>query len=161
MQRIDSDEINKRVFELTGYSREDFSVCLGCKICASVCTANDLELNVNPQDILLSLFMGHGSYRGHPLLKYCTNCYRCTNACPWGIRIPEVIRAVRESLGMETLFERVFKDSIRIWGRVYEPYIFLKTGLFLAKEGYLRYMPKWTEYMSFHLPKKVKIKTGS
>ncbi|HOT41810.1 MAG TPA: (Fe-S)-binding protein [Syntrophorhabdaceae bacterium] len=161
MQRIDSNHMNERVFELTGYRREDFSVCLGCKICASVCTVNDLAINVNPQDILLSLFMGKAVDKAHPLFRYCTNCYQCTNACPWGIRIPEVIRAVRESLGMETLFERVFKGSVGIWGRVYEPYIFLKTGLFLAREGYLRYMPKWTGYMSFHLPKKVKIKTGS
>ena len=51
--------MNKRdhdiVFKHTGYRREDFSVCLGCKICASVCTVNDLSLNVNPQDILISL----------------------------------------------------------------------------------------------------------
>jgi heterodisulfide reductase subunit C len=145
------------VFKHTGYRREDFSVCLGCKICASVCTANDLSLNVNPQSILLSLFMGEGINADHGLVKYCMNCYRCTYACPWGIRIPEVIRAVREDLSVESTFEKAFKGSLKIWGRVYEPYIFLKTGMFLIKEGYLKYMPKWTEYMSFHLPHRVKL----
>ena len=29
-----------RIFTLAGYNREDFSVCLGCRICASVCTIN-------------------------------------------------------------------------------------------------------------------------
>jgi hypothetical protein len=67
-----------------------------------------------------------------------------------------VIRAVRESLAMESTFERAFKGSLKIWGRVYEPYIFLRAGMFLVKEGYLKYMPKWTGYMSFHLPHKVK-----
>jgi heterodisulfide reductase subunit C len=155
-------EMNKKnhgmVFEHTGYRREDFSVCLGCKICASVCTANDLSLSVNPQDILISLFMGEEIRADHGLVRYCTNCYRCTNACPWAIRIPEVIRAVRESLAMESTFEKAFKGSLKIWGRVYEPYIFLRAGMFLVKEGYLKYMPKWTEYMSVHLPHKAKIR---
>jgi len=57
---------------------------------------------------------------------------------------------------MESTFEKAFKGSLKIWGRVYEPYIFLRAGMFLVKEGYLRYMPKWTEYVSFHLPHKVK-----
>jgi heterodisulfide reductase subunit C len=144
------------VFRHTGYRREDFSVCLGCKICASVCTANDLALNVNPQDILISLLMGEEVNADHGLLRNCTNCYRCTYACPWNIRIPEVIRAVRESLDIESTFEKAFKGSLKIWGRVYEPYIFLRVGTLLVKEGYLKYMPKWTEYMSFHFPHKVK-----
>jgi len=67
-----------------------------------------------------------------------------------------VIRAIRESIGMESTFEKAFKGSLKIWGRVYEPYIFLRVGTLLVKEGYLKYMPKWTEYMSFHLPHKVK-----
>jgi Fe-S oxidoreductase len=145
-----------RISELTGYRSADFSVCLGCKICASVCTANDLALNVNPQDILIALFMGDDVKADNGLVRYCTNCYRCTHACPWGIRIPEVIRALRETLGLESAFERAFKGSLKIWGRVYEPYIFLRAGAFLVQEGYLKYMTKWTEYMSFHLPHKVK-----
>jgi len=146
----------EKAIELSGYKREDFSVCLGCKICASVCTANDLGCNVNPQEILSSIFTGKSIYTDHNLLKYCTNCYRCTDACPWGIRIPEILRALRETLSLESSFEKAFKESVRIWGRVYEPYIFLKTGMFLVSEGYLKYMPKWTEYVGFHLPHKVK-----
>lgn len=145
-----------RVIELSGYRREDFSVCLGCKICASVCTANDLGCNVNPQDILISLFMDTDISKEHSLLKYCTNCYMCTDACPWGIRIPEILRALKETLSIESNFENAFKGSVKIWGRVYEPYIILKTGMFLIKEGYLKYIPRWTEYVGFHLPHKVK-----
>ncbi len=45
------------IAELAGYKREDFSVCLGCKICGSVCTINDLSVPANPQALLLSLFL--------------------------------------------------------------------------------------------------------
>ena len=155
------NEKQETVFNHPGYRREDFAVCLGCKICASVCTVNDLSLSVNPQEILSSLFMGEDIRADHGLVQYCTNCYRCTHACPWGIRIPEVIRAVRESLSMESTFEKAFKGSLDLWGRVYEPYIFLRTGMFLVREGYLKYMLKWTEYMSFHLPHRVKRLNGS
>jgi len=144
------------VFELTGYRREDFSVCLGCKICASVCTANDLVLNVNPQELLLKLFVGEGIENNHPLVRYCTSCYRCTSACPWQIRIPEVVRAIKESLGIEGRFEKAFKKCLAIWGRVYEPFVVIMSAPDLLKGGYLKYVLRWMEYAGFHLPHKVK-----
>jgi ferredoxin len=148
----------ERISELTGYRKEDFSVCLGCKICASVCTVNDLAIDTNPQELLTSIFLGHDIRKDAPLVRYCTSCYRCTNACPWKIRIPEVVRALREDLDVASDFERGFKSSVNIWGRVYEPYVFLKAATFMLKEGYLKYMPRWTEYIAFHLPHKVKRK---
>jgi len=152
--------MNKRnhdiVFKHTGYRREDFSVCLGCKICASVCTVNDLELNVNPQDLLLKLFVGEEIKDDNTLVRYCTSCYRCTAACPWQIRIPDVVRAVKESLGMESLFEKAFKKSLNIWGRVYEPFVVVMAASDLLKGGYIKYMPRWMEYAGFHFPHKVK-----
>ena len=57
---------------------------------------------------------------------------------------------------MASPFERAFKGSVKIWGRVYEPYVFLMSVPFLLKEGYVKHMMKWTEYMSIHLPHKVK-----
>jgi heterodisulfide reductase subunit C len=143
--------------ELAGYRKEDFSVCLGCKICGSVCTINDLSVAANPQALLLSLFMQKELTRDDPVLRYCTNCYNCMNACPWRIRIPEIVRAVKGQLGLETPFEKAFKSSISVWGRVYEPYVFLKSIPFLLRGGYLAYVTRWTEYINFHLPHKVKI----
>ena len=147
-----------RIAALAGYRKEDFSVCLGCRICASVCTVNDLGTDVNPQDLLARLFLGEEVRPDDHLVRYCTGCYRCTSACPWNIRIPEVVRALRESLGMASPFEKAFKGSIGIWGRVYEPYVFLMSLPFLVKEGYLKHMTKWMEYMSFHLPHRARRK---
>jgi hypothetical protein len=64
---------------------------------------------------------------------------------------------MRKELALETPFERAFKSSIGVWGRVYEPYVFLKSLPFLLREGYLAYVPRWKEYMNLHLPHKVKI----
>ncbi len=150
MQKID------KIIELAGHKKEDLSVCMGCKVCASVCTVNDLDIAMNPQELLVRLFLGEEIEKDHPLVRYCTSCYRCTGACPWKIRIPEVVRALRESLDVASPFEKAFKGSLKIWGRVYEPYVFLMSVSFLLKEGYVKHMPKWTEYMSFHLPHKVK-----
>jgi len=85
-----------RAIELTDYERQDFSVCLGCKICASVCTVNDLDLSTNPQEMLQKLFLGKDVAADDPLVRFCTGCYRCTGACPWEIRIPDVVRALRQ-----------------------------------------------------------------
>jgi heterodisulfide reductase subunit C len=145
------------IAELAGYKREDFSVCLGCKICGSVCTINDLSVAANPQALLFNLFMQRELAADDPVLRYCTNCYNCTQACPWHIRIPEIVRAVKEEMGLETSFEKAFKSSIVIWGRVYEPYVFLKSLSFLVRGGYLTYLMRWKEYINFHLPHKVKV----
>ncbi len=150
MQKIE------KIIALAGYHRADLSVCLGCKICASVCTVNDLGKDVNPQDLLARLFLGEEIVSDDPLVRYCTSCYRCTGACPWRIRIPEVVRALRDALGMASPFEKAFKSSVSIWGRVYEPYVFLMAVPFLIKEGYIKHMMRWIEYMSIHLPHKVR-----
>lgn len=142
--------------ELTGYNRQDFSVCLGCKICASVCTVNDISGNANPQDMLQRIFLGKEIPASESLVRSCTGCYRCTGACPWEIRIPDMIRALRHELEIESPFEKAFKGSVALFGRVYEPYVLLKAVPFLLKGGYVRHMTRWMEYMGFHLPHKVK-----
>ncbi|MCX7857126.1 MAG: 4Fe-4S dicluster domain-containing protein [Deltaproteobacteria bacterium] len=147
MQMIDTE----KVFEYSGYKKEDFSVCLGCKICASVCTLNDIGENVNPQEILISIFLGK-VLNTHPLVRLCTSCYRCTDSCPWSIRIPEVIRALKEISQKEESFGKAFRSSIKIFGRIYEPYVILKLSSVLLRKGYIKFFPKWIEYFSLHLP---------
>ena len=151
---------SERVFTLTGYRRQDFSVCLGCKICASMCTVNDLGISMNPQELLQDLFLGKEIAPDHTLVRFCTGCYRCTHSCPWNIRIPEVVRALREVLAVGSPFEKAFKGSMDIWGRVYEPYVLLKAIPFLLTQGYMKHMTRWIEYMGIHLPHKVKVEKG-
>ena len=95
----------------------------------------------------------HFQRTSRPLLHGLLPVYR---ACPWNIRIPEVIRALREELATESPFEKAFKSSLSIWGRVYEPYVLLKAIPFLIKGGYIKHMSRWMEYMGIHLPHKVK-----
>ncbi len=142
--------------EEAGYQRKDFSVCLGCKICGSVCTINDLSISANPQSLLSAIFMGREVKTDDPLLLYCTSCYNCTSACPWHIRVPEIVRAIKNRMGLETPFERAFKSSVRLLGRVYEPYVFIKSLSFLMRGGYLAYAARWKGYINVHLPHKVK-----
>jgi len=146
----------EHIIELAGYEKEDLTVCLGCKICASVCTVNDLSISTSPQELLQTLFLGKDIAADNPLVRYCTGCYRCTHACPWDIRVPEIVRALRDELATGSPFEKAFKGSVAIWGRVYEPYVLLKAVPFLIKEGYLKHMNRWIEYMGIHLPHKVK-----
>jgi heterodisulfide reductase subunit C len=151
MQKID-----QTVLELTGYRREDLTVCLGCRICASVCTVNDLDIDVNPQELLQDLFLEREITADHALVRYCTGCYRCSTACPWSIRVPEIVRAFREVLATGSPFEKAFKSSLKIWGRVYEPYVLLRAVPFLLSGGYVKHATRWIEYMGIHLPHKVK-----
>ena len=73
--------------------------------------------DTNPQELLQRLFLGKDISADEPLVRYCTGCYRCTGACPWKIRIPEVIRALRHELDMESPFEKAFKGSVAHLGQ--------------------------------------------
>lgn len=137
----------KEVSSLSGQGLEELFVCLGCKICASVCPLNDCGLEVNPRDLLTALFLGEPLDTEAPLIEFCVGCYRCTEECPWGIRVPEVIRALRSVLGLESAFERAFRSSVGRYGRVRECYVILKTLPFLVKRGYGRYLVRWLEYV--------------
>jgi heterodisulfide reductase subunit C len=117
---------------------------------------NDLGLDANPQDLLAGLFLGREARPDDALVRYCTSCYRCTAACPWNIRIPDIVRALRESLDLSSPFERAFRRSVARWGRVYEPYVFLASLSFFISEGYIRYMTKWKSYVTIHLPHRVR-----
>ncbi len=146
----------ERIIDMAGHTRGELSVCLGCRICASVCTVNDLGVVANPQDLLSRLFLGQEIVDDDSLLRYCTSCYLCVSACPWKIQIPDLIRATREVVGDETRFCRGFKKSLDIWGRVYEPYVLWVAAPDIVRGGYLKHMAKWWEYASLHLPHRVK-----
>ena len=60
----------EHALELTDYGRQDFAVCLGCKICASVCTVNDLSPGTNPQEMLQRLFLGQDVAADEPLVRF-------------------------------------------------------------------------------------------
>ena len=72
------------VLELTDYRREDFSVCLGCKVCASVCTVNDILHGGGVeaffeddgdegvlQELTRALNTAVGIFRGHDVFLFC------------------------------------------------------------------------------------------
>ena len=64
---------------------------------------------------------------------------------------------MRDVLELGSPFEKAFKGSVSIWGRVYEPYVLLKAVSFLLTQGYLKHMTRWIEYMGVHMPHKVKM----
>ena len=73
-----------------------------------------------------------------------------------GLTDAPISNAKEESLGMEARFEKAFKMSLNIWGRVYEPFVVMMSAPDLLKGGYVKYLPKWMEYAGFHFPHKVK-----
>ncbi len=144
-----------RAIELTDYERQDFSVCLGCKICASVCTVNDLDLSTNPQEMLQKLFLGKDV---PPKTR-------------WSVFVPAATAVPAPAPGRygypsgsgpapghatESPFEKAFKDPSPYGVRVYEPYVLMRAVPFLLKGGYIKHMTRWMEYMGIHLPHKVK-----
>lgn len=145
------------ILDLAGYRREDLYVCLGCKICSSICVLNEIGIEANPRNFIINLIMEKEELEGDPLLKYCTGCYACTFFCPWEIKVPDVVRAARAAFLPSHPFERAFSSSLELFGRVYEPYLLFRLLPYFFRKGYLRLLVKGLPSFRPSLPKKVKI----
>ncbi|RLB03990.1 MAG: hypothetical protein DRG50_09500 [Deltaproteobacteria bacterium] len=144
------------VAHLAGCREEDLYVCLGCKICSSVCILNDIGIKADPRSFIVSLLLGRDEVCKDPLLKYCTGCYMCTFFCPWEIRVPELVRAAREKILGPHPFDRAFESSLKLLGRAYELYMIFKLLPHLCQGGYMRLLPKFFALFHLRSPKKIK-----
>jgi Fe-S oxidoreductase len=96
----------EHALELTDYRGRTSPSAWDARSARPVCTVNDVSSGTNPQEMLQRLFMGKDVAADEPLVRFCTGCYRCTGACPWEIRIPDVVRALRHVHATESPFEK-------------------------------------------------------
>ena len=104
----------KIILTLKGFSRElaaasdtdfDISCCYGCARCSAVCKVAifaDLGDGITPRSLLYRVILGDSKdLLRSDFIWLCSGCRRCEEACPQGVRISEVVRALRR-LSSET-----------------------------------------------------------
>ncbi len=83
----------------------DISCCHGCARCSSVCKVaifGGLEDGITPRSLLYRAIIGASEEMlGSDFIWLCSGCRRCEEACPQGVKISEVVRALRR-LSIET-----------------------------------------------------------
>lgn len=77
----------------------DISSCFGCARCSSVCKVaifGGLEDRITPRTLLYNAVVGDtAKLTSSKFIWLCSGCGRCEEACPQGVKIPMIVRAMR------------------------------------------------------------------
>lgn len=75
-----------------------FLPCLQCGTCVATCALSSL-MDHPPRKFLLALALGQAEEAlASNTLWLCLSCYQCTSRCPRGVKITDVIAALREAV---------------------------------------------------------------
>jgi len=107
--------------------------CYQCGTCSGSCPVL-LEMKYGPRQIMHMIHMGlEDKVLSSPDMWYCVSCYSCTNRCPQGIEIADVMATLR-SLALqkgfvqdkEAKFGRAFAETVQRHGRSFEPELMIR-----------------------------------
>lgn len=102
---------------------EEMRGCFTCRTCTASCPVAALHEAFNPFRIIrLALYGLRDEILKSPWIWLCTGCYTCQERCPQGVRITDVMTAlknlaVREGHAPPGI--RAQRDMVRASGRIY------------------------------------------
>lgn len=125
-QKKTTEGILEEVQKISGV---DMSVCYQCKKCTSGCPVAGM-VKSPPSEIIRRLQLKAGEeILESDLLWTCLSCETCSARCPMGIDLAAVMDALRrvsqdrkasKQQGNVPLFNRVFLETVRLFGRTYD-----------------------------------------
>ncbi len=140
--------------EIRERCQQPFELCYQCKKCTAGCPVSEF-MGVTPNQIVRMIQLGlKEKILKNPALWLCVGCATCGARCPNGIKISEIMDALREMAFREGikkdrafLFHQSFLNSIRANGRVHEAsmlvfYKFKSRNLFEDLAVGLKYFQK-------------------
>ncbi|MBN1850930.1 MAG: (Fe-S)-binding protein [Deltaproteobacteria bacterium] len=107
---------NSPFFDTLNQKERDDNIaeCLTCGICVSRCTWYDGEGGPNPRQMVRMAQLGLDDLLAqNPMIWDCMVCNHCTEACPMGITMGEVIRKARSLKMAEDLIPQDIRDGIK------------------------------------------------
>lgn len=98
--------------------------CFGCSDCAASCPVRYFNEHYNPRKIIRLTLLGmKDRVLKSPFLWLCAHCHACTERCPQGIRVAELINAIKNYAVDEGYCPdgyRMQLDLLNKMGRLYE-----------------------------------------
>ncbi|MGD0230699.1 MAG: 4Fe-4S dicluster domain-containing protein [Syntrophorhabdales bacterium] len=113
--------------EMEQESNEQISACYQCYRCTNGCPALP-EMDILPHRVIRLIMLGERErVLASKTIWSCLQCYACSVRCPNDIHIGHVFDtarkiAIRDKLAVSDVwtFDRLFLDSVRAHGRLYE-----------------------------------------
>src|SRR4030042_6593372 len=98
--------------------------CFGCSDCAASCPVRFFDDRYNPRKIIRLTILGMKELVvSSPFLWFCAHCHACTERCPQGIPVAELINAIKNYAVENGFCPDGYKpplDLLKQIGRLYE-----------------------------------------
>ncbi len=98
--------------------------CFGCSDCAASCPVRYFDERYNPRKIIRLTLLGmKKEVLSSPFLWFCAHCHACTERCPQGIMVAELINAIKNYAVIQGYCPEAYKiqlDLLKRLGRLYE-----------------------------------------
>lgn len=80
-----------------GESGKDLYECFSCGTCTAGCPERDLDPLYSPKKVIKGALLGmKESVFNNRFVEICSTHFRCLEECPQGVKIPELMYAIRE-----------------------------------------------------------------
>lgn len=102
---------------------ENIRYCFQCGKCTATCPINRVDENYSPARIVRETLLGFRDVLSSNLIWLCATCYSCTERCPQGVKLADVIRAIRNLAIKEGHIHPFFKlqgGTIVDFGRIFD-----------------------------------------
>lgn len=103
---------------------ESIFYCFQCGKCTATCPIRRFEEYYKPRHIIRAILLGlRDIILSSDVIWLCAACYSCTERCPQGVKITDIIRSVRNLAVEENIIHPFFKAqgrNIVSFGRIYE-----------------------------------------
>jgi heterodisulfide reductase subunit C len=122
--------------ETVAPDREKLLTCIQCGTCTASCPTA-YAMDYTPRQLWRLIQVGLRDEALHSRTFWlCTNCYSCTIRCPRGIALTETMAALKRLAIAENVqgkekehvsrFYRAFMETVRRYGRNYEPELLIR-----------------------------------
>jgi heterodisulfide reductase subunit C len=98
--------------------------CFGCSDCSASCPVRYFDERYNPRKIIRLTLLGmRNEVLSSPFLWLCAHCHACTERCPQGIKVAELINTIKNYAVINGFCPDGLKVQVKLLrdlGRLYE-----------------------------------------
>jgi len=103
---------------------DDLRRCFACGTCTCGCPIREVDERYNPRRILRMVLLGmKDEVLKSDFVWLCGNCHTCRERCPQGVKMSEVMRALKNMAVEEGYAHPAFRmqeNALKQFGRLYE-----------------------------------------
>jgi heterodisulfide reductase subunit C len=95
---INLSEVNRTFFEevIKSYMGRTLPYCYQCGTCSSSCPVAE-EMDIKPHEMVEMIKLGLKDTLAHcKAIWQCSTCYMCTERCPQGVKLTDIILSIRD-----------------------------------------------------------------